>query len=208
MEQGKMVAQQGNGSGASAPPPSASQPTSAIGGTGGLAHPVGLVGFLTAVVGLEFGAVWFLLSRHSPGELASASAPAGASTNSVATMEVIPNPPLLNGDNPTSDGVEVDLGEFTISSYRLSSGTTLRLDFHLYGIVNQKLEEKFKQIWPRHVHRFRETVITTIRGAPPSELADPSLALIKRQILEKSNRLFAKEFLQGLVVSDFSLVEQ
>jgi hypothetical protein len=182
--------------------------TAPIGGAGGFAHPLGLIGFLTAVVGLEFGAVWFLLSRHSPGDVALAPEITPAVGKSLAPPEVIGTTIAPDGAEPTSGGVEVDLGEFTVSFHRLSTGTTLRLDFHLYGIVDQRLEEKFKEIWPKHVNRFRETVITTVRGAQPAELADPTLALIKRQILEKSNRLFGGEFLQGLVVSDFSLVEQ
>ncbi len=182
--------------------------TASIGGAGGFAHPLGLIGFLAAVVGLEFGAVWFLLSRQYAGDVALAPEITPAAVKIAASPEMIGTTTAPDQTQPLPAGVEVDLGEFTVSFHRLSSGTTLRLDFHLYGVVDPKLEEKFKEIWPKHVNRFRETVITTVRAAQPAELADPTLALIKRQILEKSNRLFGGEFLRGLVVSDFSLVEQ
>ncbi len=203
-----MAAVQETQAGTSTSPASQGSVAAPIGGAGGFGHPLGLIGFLTAVVGLEFGAVWFLLSRQSAGDVPVAPEITLAAAKISASPEVIGTTTAPDQTEPLSGGIEVDLGEFTVSFYRLSTGTTLRLDFHLYGIVDSKLEEKFKEIWPKHVNRFRETVITTVRAAQPAELADPTLALIKRQILEKSNRLFGGEFLQGLVVSDFSLVEQ
>ena len=57
-------------------------------------------------------------------------------------------------------------------------------------------------------HRIREQVIVTVRNSEIGDLTDPGLTLIKRKILEKTNRLLGKEYLQNVVFSDFSFVEQ
>ena len=51
-------------------------------------------------------------------------------------------------------------------------------------------------------------MLTTIRSAELADLTDPGLGLIKRQILEKTNRALGKPVLQGIVFSDFVAVEQ
>jgi flagellar FliL protein len=51
-------------------------------------------------------------------------------------------------------------------------------------------------------------VITIVRSAEMTDFADPSLGLIRRRILEKSNRALGKPLLVEVIFSDFSLVEQ
>lgn len=169
---------------------------------------LGIVGFLTAIVGMECAAVWFLLSRS---ETSAANVSDGASSpgaeSSLSHADIL-NSPVSPDFTPQADGAEVDLGEFTVTSLRLSTNTTLRVDFHLFGLVATGEVDQFNKVWPASVNRFREIVITTIRAAQPADLADPSLALIKRQILEKSNRLFGKPLIRSLIISNFSLVEQ
>jgi flagellar FliL protein len=41
-----------------------------------------------------------------------------------------------------------------------------------------------------------------------NDLTDPVLGLIKRKILEKTNRLLGKAMVKGVVFSDFSYYEQ
>jgi flagellar FliL protein len=57
-------------------------------------------------------------------------------------------------------------------------------------------------------HRFREQVNITVRGAEVTDLTDPGLGLIKRKILEKTNRSFGEPLLRDVLFSDFSFVEQ
>jgi len=116
----------------------------------------------------------------------------------------------LSGDATNSshaDAKEVELGDFTISAYQPSSNTTLRIDFRIYGLVEKEVEDEFLSMMAQATHRFREQVIVTVRSAELTDLSDPGLGLIKRRILEKINRSFAKPLLQE-IIDDFSFVEQ
>lgn len=104
--------------------------------------------------------------------------------------------------------VEVPLGDFTVSAYQPASNTTLRIDFRLYGLALEDDEPDLIAELERSQHRFREQVIVTVRSSETTDLSDPSLGLIKRKLLEKTNRWFAKTLLQEIIIDDFSFVEQ
>lgn len=115
--------------------------------------------------------------------------------------------------NPTGGGnesttVEVDLGDYSITYHQPETNTTLRIDFKLYGVVSEADQQELKTRWERAKHRFRDQVIFEVRNADINDLSDPSLGLIKRRILEKSNQLLGRPILQAVVFSDFSFVEQ
>lgn len=103
---------------------------------------------------------------------------------------------------------EIDLGEYSLSAFQPASNTTLLIDFHLYGTITAEEEHGFTEYFEVNKHRIRDQVITTIRSAELADLTDPGLGLIKRQILEKTNRALGKPLLQGIVFSDFLVVEQ
>lgn len=103
---------------------------------------------------------------------------------------------------------EIDLGEYSLSAFQPASNTTLLIDFHLYGTISAEEEHGFTEYFEVNKHRIRDQVITTIRSAELADLTDPGLGLIKRQILEKTNRALGKPLLQGIVFSDFLVVEQ
>lgn len=104
--------------------------------------------------------------------------------------------------------IEVDLGEFTVSSYQPGSDTSLSIDFHLFGTVLLKDKADFDLAMEANTHRVRDEVIVIVRGAELHDLADAGLGLIKRQILEKTNHLLGRPFLQTVIFSDFSFIEQ
>jgi flagellar FliL protein len=109
---------------------------------------------------------------------------------------------------PAVEQVEVDLGEYSVTSYQPRSNTTLRIDFHLYGTINKDDQAAFDQAMAAHQHRVRDQVIVTIRSSELSDLTDAGLGLIKRKILGKSNETFEKYLLQSIIFSDFSFIEQ
>jgi flagellar basal body-associated protein FliL len=84
----------------------------------------------------------------------------------------------------------------------------LRIDFHLYGTVGSDDKTEFDEAMQENKHRFRDQVIMTIRGCEHSELTDAGLGLIKRKILEKTNRTLGKPLLQAVIFTDFSFIEQ
>jgi len=106
------------------------------------------------------------------------------------------------------DRVEVDLGEFSVTAFQPVSNTTLRIDFHLYGMVATDDAEDFDLLLEDNQHRFREQVIVTVRSADITDLTDAGLGLIKRKILEKTNEALGKHLLRGVIFSDFSFLEQ
>jgi flagellar FliL protein len=103
---------------------------------------------------------------------------------------------------------EVDLGQFSLTTLQPASNTTLLVDFHLFATVASENESLANELIERHKHRVRDQVLTTVRSAEIADLTDPGLGLIKRQILEKTNRALGKPILQGVIFSDFLVVEQ
>jgi flagellar FliL protein len=122
---------------------------------------------------------------------------------------------------------EVDLGKYSITSFQPASNTTLLIDFHLFGTVALEegastdgghgdghgekapaADDEFTKLFEKNKHRLRDQVITIVRSAEITDFADPSLGLIRRKILEKSNRMLGKPLLEEVIFSDFSLVEQ
>lgn len=106
------------------------------------------------------------------------------------------------------EGVEVSLGDFDVTAFQPTSNTTLRVSFKLYATVRVKDEETVTTLIEERKHRFREQVLEIIRSSEMSDLTDPVLGLIKRKILEKTNRLLGKALIKGVVFSDFSYYEQ
>ena len=107
-----------------------------------------------------------------------------------------------------SDADEVDLGNFTVSGFQPASNSTLFITFHLYGTVKHKYVREFEQRLEENKHRIRDNIIVIIRSADIIDLTDSGLGLIKRRILETTNRSLAKPLLQEVVFSEFSFIEQ
>lgn len=106
------------------------------------------------------------------------------------------------------DQEEVDLGEFTVTAYQPVSNSTLFISFHLYGSVLHKHGEEFNRRLSENKFRIRDNVIVIIRSAEIADLTDAGLGLIKRRILETTNKTLGKPLLQAVMFSDFSFVEQ
>ncbi len=111
-------------------------------------------------------------------------------------------------DSAIHDQTEVDLGEFTVTAFQPLTNTTTRIDFHLFGTTSAEDVAGFQKAWEENKHRLRDQVIVTLRSSEPSELTDAGLGLIKRRILEKTNRTLGKPYLRSVIFSDFSFIEQ
>lgn len=126
----------------------------------------------------------------------------GESNGTPTNQEVVPL-------SPDEETVEVDLGKpFGITAYRPLSESTMRIDFHLYATIRASDEADFKASMEKNENRFREQVIVTVRSSDDGELTDPSLGLLKRKILEKTNNILGKPMVHSIVFSEFSFVEQ
>jgi len=108
-------------------------------------------------------------------------------------------------EDPT---VEIFLGEFHVSVFQPLSNTTVRIDFELYGTVLADKQTEFDERYIENQHRLREQVIVTLRSTDMADLADAGLGLIKRKILETTNRTLGKAIVKEVIFSDFSFIEQ
>jgi len=107
-----------------------------------------------------------------------------------------------------NDGmIEVDLSEYSVTKPLLASNTTLRIDFHLTGILSKDDEKDFKKLFEENKARFREQVNVAVRGAEMADLSDPGLGFIKRTILDKVNAIHNRRFLKEVLITEFACVE-
>jgi len=160
-----------------------------------------VLAFVVGVVAVECLVAYLVIP--SPSQTA---AMAGVVTTDLEADGLLPAEEQADAD--LEEQMEVDLGEFRVASFQPRSNTTLRIDFHLYGTIHPDDQEKFDLAWQENTHRFRDQVIVTVRGCELSELTDAGLGLIKRRILEKSNRILGKPLLQAVIFSEFSFIEQ
>ncbi len=139
--------------------------------------------------------------------------PSASDSASAASNAAKPPADRKKGEaEPAAEGgeaanVEVDLREFSVTIYQPASNSTLRIDFHLYGIVAAENKKEFDHLFELNQNRFREQVNLTVRSAQMADLTDPSLGLIKRTILDKAKNILGKPLLQELVISDYSSLE-
>jgi len=113
--------------------------------------------------------------------------------------------PLL----PDEETVEISLGKpFGITAYRPLSESTMRIDFEIYATIRAEEQAEFEELLGKNENRFREQVIVIVRSSDESELTDPSLGLLKRKILEKTNHILGKPMVHSVVFSDYSFIDQ
>jgi len=166
-----------------------------------------VLGLIAAVIGAECLFAYVYVSVAT--EKAAAGESGAAKRSASGEADETAKDGESEKDAASGEGErEIDLGEFSLTAFQPASNTTLLIDFHLYGTIMGKEEQGFAEHYDSNKHRIRDQVITTIRSAELADLTDPGLGLIKRQILEKTNRALGKPLLQGIVFSDFLVVEQ
>ena len=104
--------------------------------------------------------------------------------------------------------VEVELGTFNITHFNPASNATLSIDFELYGSVLATDQAEFEHLIEKNKVRVREQVLMTLHAAQSKDLSDAGLGLIKRQILEKTNRALGHPMLHEVLFSKFNFVER
>jgi flagellar FliL protein len=103
---------------------------------------------------------------------------------------------------------EVDLGRYNITRFNPTTNTTLAIDFELFGTVLADDVTDFEHHFENSKARIREQVTMTLHGAEAASLTDAGLGLIKRQILEKTNRALGEPMLKEVLFSKFNFVER
>lgn len=113
-----------------------------------------------------------------------------------------------SGKEGSSDQIEIDLGEYSVTAASSAGNSMLQITFHLYGTVASADEQEFEELKKENEHRFREQVLVVVRGAKISDLTDAGLGLLKRNILEKTNKVLGRPILRSVIFSDFVFIEQ
>jgi flagellar FliL protein len=159
-----------------------------------------IVFFVVLVIAVECAVAYWYLPQT-----AETAALAGSAVENKGESKTTPK---KEAEKEPNSQVEVDLGEFNVTAYQPASNTTLRIDFHLYGTVAAAEQKEFMTRLEENLHRFREQVIVTVRSSEITELTDAGLGLVKRKIMDKTNRMLGKQLLQTIIFSDFSFIEQ
>ncbi len=103
---------------------------------------------------------------------------------------------------------EVELGTYNITRYNPATNTTLAIDFELYGTVLAADLSEFQHHFETNNARVKEQITLTMHSAESADLTDAGLGLIKRQILEKTNRALGEPLLKEVLFSKFNFVER
>ncbi|MCI0333732.1 MAG: flagellar basal body-associated FliL family protein [Planctomycetes bacterium] len=108
----------------------------------------------------------------------------------------------------THDLREVELGTYNVTRFNPTTNTTLAIDFELFGTVLADDATDFEHHFENSKARIREQVTMTLHGADSASLSDAGLGLIKRQILEKTNRALGEPLVKEVLFSKFNFVER
>lgn len=107
-----------------------------------------------------------------------------------------------------TDHIEVDLGDFRVSSFQTSTNITLRIEFKLHATVLASQQPEFERLFGLRKNRIRDLVNSVIREASMNDLNEPGLGLIKRKVLETVNQSLGQPLLQSIVFGEFTFTEQ
>jgi flagellar FliL protein len=103
---------------------------------------------------------------------------------------------------------EVELGSYNVTRFNPGTNTTLAIDFEVFGTVLADDAPEFERRFEKSKARIREQITMTMHGAEATDLTDAGLGLIKRQILEKTNRALGQPVLKEVLFSKFNFVER
>ncbi len=174
----------------------------------GLMTLVKAVAFVSVIVLIEIAAAsMFIPSEEETAVIAEKLAAADAAVNITSEEDLTDGkegPALISSEEMR----EVSLGSFHVVAYNPESGSSLNVDFDLYGIVLADEENEFFDLYDASKSRISEQIMITVRSTDPADLSDPGLGLIKRKILEKTNRALGKPLLREAIFSKFSFVER
>jgi flagellar FliL protein len=132
-----------------------------------------------------------------------------AASNGKATAEHEESPKAAAAEPANEQELhEVELGSYNVTRFNPGTNTTLAIDFEIYGTVLADDAPEFEKRFEKSKARIREQITMTMHGAEATDLTDAGLGLIKRQILEKTNRALGQPVLKEVLFSKFNFVER
>jgi flagellar FliL protein len=174
---------------------------------GGLFSIVKAVAFVSLIVILEIVAAAMLAPSAQETERLAQQVTA-ASTGESASSEEDGHGDEKTENQDQDEVKEVELGSYNITRFNPTTNTTLAIDFELFGTVLAEEAGEFPHLFENSKARIREQVTMTLHSAESADLTDAGLGLIKRRILEKTNRALGRPLLKEVLFSKFSFVER
>lgn len=110
--------------------------------------------------------------------------------------------------DPDEATLEVELLTDSITRFDPETDATLNVQFSIYGVVMTTEEPEFTEQFASNTSRIHEQIMLTLHGADTADLATAGLGLIKRQILEKTNRTLGRPLLREVVFTKLNFVER
>jgi flagellar basal body-associated protein FliL len=185
--------------------PVESAPTPAPKSKAGLLSLIKAIAFVSVIVIVEIVAASMLVpSAEETEKLGHELVAAARGSTSHAEEEEASG----DHDEIDHDVREVKLGTYNITRFNPASSMTRAIDFELFGTVIAEDLTEFEHLFENSKARIREQVIMTLHGAESSDLTDAGLGLLKRRILEKTNRALGQPLLREVLFSKFNFVER
>ena len=97
---------------------------------------------------------------------------------------------------------------YTVQCFYMEADKTVNIDLEVYATVLADEQDEFDEIYATNKNRVREQINLTIQAAEPSELSDGGLGLIKRRILERTNRALGKPLVREVFLTRFNFVQR
>ncbi len=110
--------------------------------------------------------------------------------------------------SPDEKTIEVILLSDSITRFNPETDATLNVQFTVYGVVLDEENELFIEHFEANKSRIHEQVMLTMHGASTADLANAGLGLIKRQILEKTNRTLGRPLLREVGFTKVNFIER
>jgi hypothetical protein len=100
----------------------------------------------------------------------------------------------------------VDLGEFTIRSFRPTPARRDEVNFRLHATVKSEQFHEFDALYQRRTSKVRDQVIVATRLVPVEAYDDAELKTLRRRILLRLRRTLPELKIDDVYVSDFNLM--
>ena len=107
-----------------------------------------------------------------------------------------------------ANDVEVKVGDFAVTNNVAAPDVALQMSFQLHVGVPAKMTEGFAERLEQRQFRVRQIVEVVARQATYTDISDPTLDLMKRQIRKQLNEELGNEYVSHVIVSGFRTFEQ
>jgi flagellar FliL protein len=164
-----------------------------------------VVGFVAVIVIVEVVAAAMLAPTAQETEKLAQQIVAASAGHSAAPTDDHEHGDSHEGSHDVS---EVELGTYNITRFNPTTNTTLAIDFELFGVVLAADATEFQHLFEKNKARIREQVTMSLHSATSADLTDAGLGLIKRRILEKTNRALGQPMVKEVLFSKFNFVER